>query len=425
MNNKVFSLSHSLSQQEGRSFSSSISFLLSKSNSGSLQDKGSSPPLWVGVGVFFLFLLLFLSCQNKGHKANQAIISAAIARSDSVFFAKGFQIETFENYTVATVRNPWDNRLVLQRYVLVSKSDALPESLPEGVLIRTPLARTVCYGSVQCGFFAEFDALNTVVGVCEPQYINIPFINEKVQNGKIVNLGQAANPDLEKIILIEPEALFTAPIENSGYGQTAKLKIPFIECVDYMETTLLGRAEWIRFLALFFEKREVADSLFKETVGRYNELLRLTENVGNRPSVFAETVYSGIWYQPGGKSYIAQLFRDAGADYLWKEDTNSGSIGLTFESVLEKAEKADFWLIKYNNVYDMTYRNLVLEYSNYALFDAYKKRNIYICNMGKVPYYEELPIHPDLLLKDMVRIFSSGTVAGLSTKVLQKNGIKI
>ena len=352
-----------------------------------------------------LSLLLLLSCQKKAPTINQANIPPIIAQGDSIFFAKGFQIEIHENYTVATVHNPWDNRLVLQRYILVPKADILPENLPEGVLIRTPLARTVSYGSVQCGFFAEFDALQTLVGVCEPQYINIPFVQENIKTGKIVNLGQAANPDLEKIMLIEPEALFTAPIENIGYGQTVKLGIPFIECVDYMEPTLLGRVEWIRFLALFFEKKEIADSLFKETVDRYNELVRLTKNIGKRPTVFAEAVYSGIWYQPGGNSYIAQLFRDAGADYIWKEDINGGSIGLTFESVLDKAEKADFWLIKYNSPYDLTYQKLVREYSNYALFDAYKKRNIYVCNMGKVPYFEELPIHPDLILQDMVRIF--------------------
>ena len=375
-----------------------------------LHRRGEWLPSLVGRGakgkviIFFCLLSLF-SCQKKAQQVNQAIPSPVIVQSDSVSFAKGFQIETFEKYTVATVRNPWDNRLVLQRYILVPKMDSLPENLPQGVLIRTPLVRTVCYGSVQCGFFAEFDALNTIVGVCEPQYINIPFIRENIQNGKIANLGQAANPDSEKIMLIEPEALFTAPIENSGYGQTAKLKIPFIECVDYMEPTPLGRAEWIRFLALFFEKKEIADSLFKETVGRYNELLQLSANINHRPSVFAETIYSGIWYQPGGNSYVAQLFRDAGADYLWKEDTNTGSIGLNFESVLEKAEKADFWLIKYSGFNDMTYRKLVQENQNYALFDAYKKRNSYICNTGKVPYYEELPIHPDLILKDMVRIF--------------------
>jgi len=363
---------------------------------------------WFGairVVIIFLFLLSLFSCQKKAQKVNHAIVSPETVRGDSVFFAKGFQIETHNNYILATVRNPWNSKLVLQRYILVPKTDCLPKNLPEGTLIRTPLARTVCYGSVQCGFLAEFGALNTLVGVCEPQYINIPFIKENIQNGKIADLGQAANPDLEKIMLIEPEALLTAPIENSGYGQTAKLKIPFIECVDYMEPTLLGRAEWIRFLALFFDKKEFADSLFRETVNRYNELVRLSANAGKQPSVFTETVYSGIWYQPGGNSYIAQLFHDAGADYLWKEDMNTGSIGLTFESVLEKAEKADYWLIKYTGLNDMTYRKLVQENPNYALFDACKKRNIYICNTGKVTYYEDLPIHPDLILKDMIRIF--------------------
>jgi iron complex transport system substrate-binding protein len=352
-----------------------------------------------------ILLLLFglLSCQKK--EQDRAGVYSGNHTADSIYYARGFQIETRAGYTLATVRNPWNNRLVLQRYIFVSKSDTLPKNLPEGVLIRTPLSRTVCFGSVQCGFLSEFGALQSLIGVCEPQYINIPYVRENVRNGKIADLGQAANPDLEKIMLIEPEALFTAPIENSGYGQTAKLKIPIIECVDYMEPAPLGRAEWIRFLALFFEKKEPADSLFRETVKRYNELVRLSANVENRPSVFAETVYSGIWYQPGGNSYIAQLFRDAGADYLWKEDTNTGSIALTFESVLEKAEKADFWLIKHNSSYDMTYRRLVQEYPNYALFDAYKKRNIYFCNTGKVSYYEDLPIHPDLILKDMVRIF--------------------
>jgi len=355
--------------------------------------------------IIFLFLLFLFSCQKKIQVVNQTIASSATVRGDSVIYAKGFQIETHNGYTLATVRNPWNNKLVLQRYILVPKTDSLPKNLPEGTLIRTPLARTVCYGSVQCGFLAEFDALNTLVGVCEPQYINIPFIKENVQNGKIADLGQATNPDLEKIMLIEPEAFFTAPIENSGYGQTVKLKIPFIECVDYMEPTPLGRAEWIRFLALFFDKKEIADSLFREIVNRYDELIQLSANAGKQPSVFTETIYSGIWYQPGGNSYIAQLFRDAGADYLWKDDTNTGSIGLTFESVLVKAEKADCWLIKYAGLNDMTYRKLIQENPNYALFDAYKKRNIYICNTGKVTYYEDLPIHPDLILKDMIRIF--------------------
>jgi len=357
----------------------------------------------VNIILVYIFSLLLFSCQKKEQSRTNVYSDNPIA--DSIFYAKGFQIETYTGCTLATIRNPWNNRLVLQRYVLVPKSDTLPKNLPDGILIRTPLARTVCYGSVQCVFLSELNVLQTLAGVCEPQYINIPYVRENVRNGKIADLGQAANPDLEKIMLIQPEALFTAPIDNSGYGQAVKLKIPMIECVDYMESTPLGRAEWIRFFALFFDKREIADSLFKETVSRYNELVRLTANVEKRPSVFMETIYSGIWYQPGGNSYVAHLLSDAGADYLWKKDTNTGSIALSFETVLAKAEKADYWLIKDNNPEDMTYNKLIQENSNYALFDAHKKRNIYLCNTGKVSYYEDLPIHPDGILKDMVRIF--------------------
>jgi iron complex transport system substrate-binding protein len=119
----------------------------------------------------------------------------------------------------------------------------------------------------------------------------------------------------------------------------------------------------------------------------------------------AETIYNGVWYMPGGNSYIAHLFRDAGADYLWKEDTSAGSLGLSFETVLEKAEKAGYWLIKYNSPDNLTYEGLIKSNPNYAFFDAYKKRKIYTCNTGKVTYYEDVPIHPDRILKDMVWIF--------------------
>jgi iron complex transport system substrate-binding protein len=365
--------------------------------------------------IGFLFCLLF-SCNKRPQttvetgrapslQSTPCYDSTTIPNNDSVLYANGFQIETHDDYILATVRNPWNTKQALQRYVLVPKAVSLPDSLPEGILIRTPLERTVSYGAVQCSFFAEFGALPTLVGVCEPQYIHIPFVEAGVRSGSIANLGQSANPDIEKIMLIEPEALFTAPIEGFGYGQAAKLGIPFIECVDYMESTPLGRAEWIRFLALFFDKRAVADSLFRETEARYLQLRQLAAQVEHRPTVMAETIYSGVWYVPGGNSYIAHFFRDAGADYLWEEDTSAGSLGLSFESVLEKAEKADYWLIKYNSSNNMTYKDLINDYPNYAFFDAYKKRSIYICNTGKVPYYEELPIHPDAILKDMVWVF--------------------
>ncbi|MDR1437280.1 MAG: ABC transporter substrate-binding protein [Candidatus Symbiothrix sp.] len=346
--------------------------------------------------------LLFAACRKQEGTAGQIRTGYP---GDSVRYAGGFRIETHDDYTLATVTDPWNPGKVLQQYVLVPEAAALPASLPEGVVIRTPLKRIVSYGSVQCSFLEELNVLSALVGVCEPHYIRIPFVQEGVRKGSIANLGQAANPDVEKIMLIEPEALFTAPIEGFTYGPAARSGFPFIECTDYMESSPLGRAEWIRFFALFFDKNALADSLFRETERNYLHLRELTAKVSHRPSVLAETVYNGIWYVPGGKSYIAHLFRDAGAGYLWNEDGTSGSLGLSFETVLEKAENAAYWLIKYNSPNDLTYEELLKSNSNYAFFDACRERRIYACNTGKVPYYEELPIHPDYVLRDMIRIF--------------------
>jgi iron complex transport system substrate-binding protein len=365
------------------------------------------PDMKQHICFILIFASLLFSCQKKGSGSVDQNLNENIPVSlaDSVCFAKGFQIEFFQNYTLATVHNPWNVDLVLQRYVLVPKAATLPETLPEGILIRTPLERTVCFGSVQCSFFSEFGALSTLVGVCEPQYIHIPYIEEGVRNGTIADLGQASNPQVEKILLIEPEALFIIPFEGVSHGQFTQLGIPVIECGDYMEPSPLARAEWIRFLALFFDKKEMADSLFAKIVSDYNQLKTLSAQADYKPSVFTETSYNGVWYEPGGNSYVANLLRDAGADYIWKEDTNTGSIALSFESVLDKAEKADFWLIKHSSPHELTYNELKQNNQNYALFDAYEHRNIYTCNTEKVPYYEDLSIHPDYVLKDMVWIF--------------------
>ena len=340
--------------------------------------------------------------------------------TDSICYAESIEIQIYNGYTIATIRNPWETGQILQQYILVPKTSSLPNPLPKGTLIRTPLERTISYGSVQCSFFSEIDVLHTLIGVCEPQYIKIPFVQDGVQNGSIVDVGLAANPDVEKIMLLEPEAIFASPLKDAGYGQAGKLGIPFIECIDYMETTPLGRAEWIRFYGLLFDKKELADSLFSKTVNSYNHLKELTLNATNRPSVFTEMRYGNIWYLPGGNSYAAHLLRDAGADYCWKEDTSTGSLGVSFETVLDKAEKAQYWLFKYYNPQDMTYDLLAKEYANYSLFDAYKNRNIYVCNTNRVPYYEELPIHPDYVLKDMVWIFHPELLPGYQPRYYEK-----
>jgi len=356
----------------------------------------------IAIAILQIFLC---SCCKSANDANLSGLTSAIYKSDSITYAKGFSIEIFDGYKKINVYNPWNDNKLLQTYILVPKKSDLPKNLPKGIVIRTPLEKTASYNSVQCSYFDELGVLNTLVGVCEPNQIRIASVVDAVRNRQIADFGMAANPDIEKIMLAEPEALFVTPIEGAEYGAVTQLGIPMVECLDYMENSPLGRAEWIRFIALFFEKNETGDSLFSETVRRYDELRNLSEKSAENPTVFSETMYGGVWYLPGGQSYMAQLFHDAGAEYVWKDDKRTGSLGLPLEAVLDKANDADFWLIKYSSNNSLTYKALKEENSNYALFNAYQKKNIFACNTGQVPYYEEIALHPDRLLKDLLSIF--------------------
>ncbi|BAG83279.1 ABC transporter substrate-binding protein [Candidatus Azobacteroides pseudotrichonymphae] len=335
---------------------------------------------------------------------NNSLSTGKNFSNGSVCYARTFKIETYASYTLVRIQNPWNKTRFLQKYVLVPRSKKLPKSLPEGVLIRTPVKRAVCFSSAICGIFDALGVLDVLIGVTEPQYINLPFVTEGISSGTIQDIGFSVNPNIEKLMFINPEVIFINPI-NTKTDVLDKLNIPVICCTDYMENHPLGQAEWIRFIGLLFDKKEFADSLFFEIMHSYNELKKLVTNVVFRPAVFTEMKYGNIWYMPGGKSYLAHMLYDAGANYILKDDPNTGSVSLSFETVLSKAEKADYWLIKYYSPQELTYEQLFKKCPNYALFDAYKSRNIYVCNTLKKSYYQELLLHPDWILKEMISLF--------------------
>lgn len=320
-------------------------------------------------------------------------------------YARGLSIERAEGYTRVNIRNPWDTTAMLQTYVLVPAGEPLPDTLPEGTLLRTPLQRVVAFSSVHCGMLDFLDADETLVGICESRYVNIPGIQERLQQGLIADVGDAGAPNIERIIELAPEALITTPLEGMSYGRVEKIGIPLIETTDYMELTPLGRAEWIRFYGLLFGKERLADSLFACTAEAYNTLKAKVAEAGKRPRMLSETKTGSAWYIPGGRSYAANLYRDAGADYPWSDNAQSGSVPLSFEHVLERAADADVWVFKYNRPQDMTYADLENEYGGYTRFAPLRNRNVYGCNTHTATYYEDVPIHPDWVLADLVWIF--------------------
>lgn len=356
------------------------------------------------LSAYIVTWVLLLSACGGGSKT-----SSLQAEGDTVRmkYSSLLQIVKHADYTVVTIRNPWDTLKVLHTYLLADREKPLPEHLPEGTVVRTPLQKSVIYSSVHCSLWSELDELKGIGGVCGLEYIKLPQIQEGCRNGSIVNVGNSMNPDIERIIDLRPDAILLSPFENSGgYGRVGKLNIPIIECADYMETSALGRAEWMRLYGLLLGKEAQADSLF---AGIEKEYLTLTQQVKSqnlkRPTVISEMKNSSAWYIPGGNSTMGRLYQDAGADYVFVYLSNSGSVPLAFETVFDRGGNADIWLIKYNQPQDKTYSELERDYAPYARFKAFQDRKVYGCNTNHVPFYEESPFHPELLLKDLIKIF--------------------
>ncbi|MDR1644890.1 MAG: ABC transporter substrate-binding protein [Tannerellaceae bacterium] len=348
----------------------------------------------------FAWVCLVTACGQAGKPS-----SPEAGRQDTIRYAKGFTIQRHEAYILAEIADPWDSVRLLQRYVLVDRNRPLPDNLPPGTIVRTPLEDVVVYSSVHAAIIDELRETGRIAGVCEPQYMDLLAIQDGLRDGRIADLGLSTAPNIEKMIDIGAGCIIASPLQNVDYGPAGKLGIPIIEGADYMEAHPLGRAEWGRFYGLLLGKPEMADSIFRATEERYLRLRSLAQTAARRPTVFPEKRYGSIWYVPGNDSYVAHLFRDAGAAYVFDYIPGQGSTPLSFETVLDRAIHADIWLIKYNQTNDLTCAGLRTEYAPYENFDAFKNRRIYACHTGRTPYYEESPIHPDYLLRDLIHIF--------------------
>src|SRR5574344_274841 len=354
--------------------------------------------------VFMIFSVAILcsSCQGGREKATSSLLEA-----DSTYYAQGYKIKHYADYITIDIKDPWkgDSGALLQRYILIDRNKDIPKELPEGTIVKIPIKKVIVYMSVQCSIIEKLGIADEIVGVCAPQYIDSKEIKRGVEEGRIANLGEASSPNIEKMINLNAEAILASPFENCGYGAAEKIGIPIIEFADYMESKPLARTEWVRFYGLLFGKQDRADSIFTSTCERYDSLKSLTANVKYRPTLMAERKYGSSWFVPSGESYMATIYKDAGADYLFSSVPGSGSTPKSVESVLETAINADYWVFKCNLKGDMSYEMLSEESPYYREFEPYKKRRIYSCNTGETPYYDVVTMNPDAILENLIWVF--------------------
>ena len=360
-----------------------------------------------------LVALLATSCVSKGNREEKESVSAQqTASADreahiTPQYAKGFQLSYADCYILMDIQDPQNEESTRFQYALVERGTK-PEGIPaDYTVIEIPVRSAICMTSLQLSNFIKLGAEDKVVGITSTRHLFNQTVNKQLKEGKTAKIGIEGNFDNEVIMSINPDLILISPFKRGGYETMKDIGIPLIPHLGYKETTPLGQAEWIKFVGLLLGMEKEANDKFSAIEKRYNELKALTAEgqVNKRPIVFSGEIHGGNWYAVGGKSFLAQLFKDAGADYFLKDDDRSGGVTLDFETIYNQADDADYWRIVNSYPGTYSYEALKEQDPRYADFRAFREKGVIYCNMREKPFYESMPTEPEVVLADLLHIF--------------------
>lgn len=394
--------------------------------------------------LWALLALAITSCQGGKTAAGDGdggdTVKMKYAQLLTIVKHGGEYAEHDGEYAEVTIANPWKEGTLLHRYILVPKGEEGNKTVARLAMqrsagarcvtdtVRTPVENSAVFTSPHCQLLYELGCGQAIRGVCDLDYINIPDVKKRAasagnhgSSSAIADCGSSMAPDIERIIALKPEAILVSPFENSGgYGKLDKLHIPLIEVADYMETSPLGRAEWMKFYGMLFEKSDAkdskteissskagifqskADSLFAKIEKEYLNLKAAAKKLPAGLSVLTERKTGSVWYVPGGQSTIGILLKDANARYIFSEDQHSGSLAMSPEQILAKAKNIDVWAFKYFEGKPLSRSQLLQEYAGYKSLAAFGSSRIYQVDTSREPYFEITSFHPEVLLREFI-----------------------
>jgi iron complex transport system substrate-binding protein len=362
--------------------------------------------LFFSFGLVACLASTLVSCDTK--KSVTAI--AEDNRSETrLSYASGFKVTYHSDSTkLVEVTYPFQGATSGYKYLLVPKGQPIPDHHDDVRIVRIPLSRIVCTSTTHIPLLDYLDETDKLVGFPSTDYISSAKARSLIDNGKVQELGVDKGLNLERIAILQPDMVMGYTM-TADYGQFKKveaLNVPVVLNAEYLEKDPLGRAEWIKFMALFFNKEKQADSIFQMIEKNYRSTKVLVDKVKNRPTVLSGVVYGDAWFLPGGQNYAAKLLNDAGFDYLWSDTPSHGFLELSFESVYEKAHAADFWIgvgtfSSLKGIENADYR--------YTRFEAFQNKQVYTSNArtgakGGTEFMELGYLRPDIILKDLVKI---------------------
>lgn len=366
----------------------------------------------------FAVLFAATSCKSTGSKKDSAIelqrnVAAAQANDSTKIlphYAQGYKVTYSGNLKLVEISDPSGNNSTVYRFAL---TEDLKNDIPDGYTpIKIPVQSVICMTTLQLAGFITLEETQHVSGMSSTRFLHNETVRKQIADGTTKRIGIEGNFDNETIININPNLIFFSPFKRGGYDGLKEVQIPLVPHLGYKEPHPLGQAEWIKFIALFINEEVKANRIFNHIANEYNTLKEQVAQVAQeqRPVVLSGEIHGGAWYAVGGKSFLARLFEDAGADYVLKDNNESGGINFDFETMYEKAANARYWRIMNGYQGEYTYDVLGKTDPRYKDFRAFKEKGVIYCNQREKGFYESSPTQPHLVLKDLVKVFHPALV---------------
>lgn len=355
---------------------------------------------------FLLIALLFFSCGTSDEK--EISKTEQTLKKVELNYAKGFEIQQAEDYKIITLKNVWKGETTPHQYILYKNTK--PAGFDNATFVKIPIKTIVCFSLTHVAFIDKLDELNSILGLSGGDYVSNKKVLDKIQSGQIKEMGSEQLVNYELLVELNPDLVMTF-----GIDETSKTKLDKLESLgqkvvlnsEYMENHPLGKAEWIKFVGAFYDKDSLAEMIYNDIELEYQKLVKLTNSIKVKPTVFVGMPWNGAWYLAGGKSFQAQLLSDAGANYLWADNTETSSFVVDKEVIFEKAFDADFWvnLNAFNSIAEVQ-----TVHAKFAEFKSVKKHQVYNNNLklnatSGNDYWESGVINPQLILADLIQIF--------------------
>lgn len=347
-----------------------------------------------------VFILLFSACSNT--TVNKDKVDLVTTE-----YAKGFVIEDFNSYKKISILQKWQNSTDVRfEYFLINKSEKIPQEITEKNIIKIPIKKAVYLSTTYLGYIEALDRRNSIIGISGTNFVYDSLIREQIKNKDISEVGFEQNLDIEKIIELQPDVVFAYDINGSlqtKYETLKRLGIQVVMVSEYLENHPLGRAEWIKFFGAFFELDTLSNSLFSDIYIEYNSVKNTIDANITKPGVILNTPFQGIWYLPGGNSYMAQLINDAGGNYLFNKKSITESFSISIEEIIAKNDSIEILLNpgQVNSISEIL--NIDNRISNISCINNGQvfNNNNRVSAMGGNDFWESGVMKPHIILKDL------------------------